>query len=210
MCLSILSVLGCGRATDETEHRSKVELERQKAEAEFDKALEDLATRYGAIRDWDKVLTKELAFTLELQRALRALDGQPVVVRTALADLAQRDRDRYVATFIFSPWWAVDPANLTYVLATTESDAERLLALDRSSHDHPECAIIARVDSVHKVGLRIDSEIDSRDDESSRVTIEHPDQFIVSGTLIDFIQAPRSTMPHMEPDESGGPVSFGN
>jgi hypothetical protein len=211
MCVSVLAIIGCSTKTAEPreDQAKREQLAEEKTQADYENAIQDLVSRHGAVRDWEKSVGPK-PFTIELQRALVPASGSAVLVRAELSDIAfSQTENRYIATFaigllsrlqlILSSVPSEDsqppertpssltPIDLIYRLECAEEDADRLLAAQQSSNGTREFALVARIASVQKIGFKIDID---ESDGSSELTVEHPDQFLARGSLLDFIEAP--------------------
>lgn len=192
--LSVLALVGVGAWYFVSNHLAKAreenaaKIQQQKRQADRRAEIAALALKYNAATNWLAALPNRRlgeAFSIDVSRALIRPNGQPVLIKMNLVDVAENNGG-YTALF-----GKDDIKNgmfqLSVELKCTRELADQLLK--KTDNDFfQKYAVIARFDEVVRPKFKV-SGVGSGEDSSIELD-DSSDVFLVKGELLDAVQLP--------------------
>jgi hypothetical protein len=147
-----------------------------------DASIAALALKYNAVTNWAAALSNRV-FSIDVSRALIRSNGQPVLIKMDLKDVAENNGG-YTALF-----GKDDITNGTFQLSVelkcTQEQANQLLKKTDSGY-FQTYAVVARFDKVVRPKFQMTGSFDGED--ASIELDASPDVFLVKGELLDAIR----------------------
>jgi hypothetical protein len=156
--------------------------ERGKRDQESTAAVAAAAARYNATADWEKQINERLIvgpFSLELEKALMANQGKPIVISGDVEDVTEHDGHYYV----YVNDWSANVVNITFVLECDAATAARII---EKKDDLSPLIAITQITRVRKAQLELKSGLKTSEDPVP-VEIDYSSLFMADGKCIEII-----------------------